>query len=138
MLAYETDLLEYPDLFEGSVVMEGLVDELLAGAREELARVAEQGGAVEAVPYMKAALVESHRARIARIEAGEQVLVGVNRFTESEPSPLRGTAGSSSSTRRWRRSSARRSTRGAPAATRRRCARRWPCSRAWPRPRTRT
>jgi (2R)-ethylmalonyl-CoA mutase len=88
VLAYETDLLEYPDLFEGSVVMEGLVDELLAGAREELARVAEQGGAVEAVPYMKAALVESHRARIARIEAGAQVLVGVNRFTESEPSPL--------------------------------------------------
>jgi len=88
VLAYETDLLEYPDIFEGSVVMEGLVDELLAGAREELARVDEQGGAVEAVPYMKAALVESHRARIARIEAGEQVLVGVNRFTESEPSPL--------------------------------------------------
>jgi (2R)-ethylmalonyl-CoA mutase len=88
VLAYETDLLEYPDLFEGSVVMEGLVEELLAGAREELARVAEQGGAVQAVPYMKAALVESNRARIARIEAGEQVLVGVNRFTESEPSPL--------------------------------------------------
>jgi (2R)-ethylmalonyl-CoA mutase len=88
VLAYETDLLEYPDLFEGSVVMEGLVGELLRGAREELARVAEQGGAVEAVPYMKAALVESHRARIARIESGEQVLVGVNRFTETEPSPL--------------------------------------------------
>ena len=88
VLAYETDLLEYPDLFEGSVVMEGLVGELLAGAREELARVAEQGGAVEAVPYMKAALVESHRARIGRIESGEQVLVGVNRFTETEPSPL--------------------------------------------------
>src|SRR3954469_7511223 len=88
VLAYETDLLEYPDIFEGSVVMDGLVAELLEGAREELARVEEQGGAVEAVPYMKAALVESHRERIARIESGEQVLVGVNRFTETEPSPL--------------------------------------------------
>ncbi len=88
VLAYETDLLEYPDLFEGSHVMDGLVGELLSGAREEMARVAEQGGAVEAVPYMKAALVESHRERIARIESGEQVMVGVNRFEETEPSPL--------------------------------------------------
>jgi len=88
VLAYETDLLEYPDIFEGSVVMEGLVDELLTGAREEIARVEEQGGAVEAVPYMKAALVESHRERIARIERGDQVLVGVNRYEETEPSPL--------------------------------------------------
>ena len=80
VLAYETDLLEYPDIFEGSVVMDGLVAELLEGARAEMARVAEHGGAVEAVPYMKAALVESHRERIARIESGEQVLVGVNRF----------------------------------------------------------
>ena len=76
ILAYETDLLEYPDIFEGSVVMEGLVDELLDGARAEMARVAEHGGAVEAVPYMKAALVESHRERIARIESGEHVVVG--------------------------------------------------------------
>jgi (2R)-ethylmalonyl-CoA mutase len=88
VLAYETDLLEYPDLFEGSKVMDGLVAELREGALAELARVEELGGAVEAVPYMKAALVESHRARIARIESGEQVLVGVNRFTETEPSPL--------------------------------------------------
>jgi (2R)-ethylmalonyl-CoA mutase len=88
VLAYETDLLEYPDIFEGSVVMDGLVAELLEGARAELARVAEQGGAVEAVPYMKSALVESHRARIARIESGEQVLVGVNRYQETAPSPL--------------------------------------------------
>ena len=101
VLAYETDLLEYPDLFEGSKVMDGLVDELLEGARAEMARVQEHGGAVEAVPYMKAALVESHRERIARIESGEQVLVGVNRFSETEPSPLTGdaprAAGSSSS-----------------------------------------
>ena len=88
VLAYETDLLDYPDIFEGSVVMDGLVGELLEGARAELARIDERGGAVEAVPYMKAALVESHRERIARIESGEQVLVGVNRFTETEPSPL--------------------------------------------------
>src|SRR5690242_13312146 len=88
VLAFETDLLEYPDIFEGSKVMDGLVAELTDGARAEMARVAERGGAVEAVPYMKAALVDSHRARLARIEAGEQVVVGINRFTESEPSPL--------------------------------------------------
>jgi len=88
VLAYETDLLEYPDIFEGSVVMEGLVNELLEGARAEMAIVAEHGGAVEAVPYMKAALVESHRERIRRIEAGELTVVGQNRFTETEPSPL--------------------------------------------------
>ncbi len=90
VLAYETDLLEYPDLFEGSKVMDGLVAELIAGAREEMARVQEHGGAVDAVPYMKAALVDSHRERIARIESGEQVLVGVNRYAETEPSPLTG------------------------------------------------
>ena len=93
VLAYETDVLEYPDIFEGSVVMDGLVGELLEGARAEMARVEEQGGAVEAVPYMKAALVESGRERIRRIESGEQVIVGVNRFQETEPSPLTGEGG---------------------------------------------
>ncbi len=88
VLAYETDILEYPDIFEGSKVMEGLVQELLDGARAEMAVVAEHGGAVEAVPYMKAALVDSHRERLRRIESGEQVVVGQNRFTESEESPL--------------------------------------------------
>ncbi|MBV9918998.1 MAG: protein meaA [Solirubrobacterales bacterium] len=88
ILAYETDLLEYPDIFEGSKVMDALVEELLAGAREEMARVAELGGAVEAVDYMKAALVESHRERWRRIEAGELTVVGMNRFTATEPSPL--------------------------------------------------
>jgi (2R)-ethylmalonyl-CoA mutase len=88
ILAFETDILEYPDIFEGSKVMEGLVEELLEGARGEMAVVAEHGGAVEAVPYMKAALVDSHRERLRRIEAGEQVVVGLNRYTESEPSPL--------------------------------------------------
>jgi (2R)-ethylmalonyl-CoA mutase len=88
ILAYETDILEYPDIFEGSRVMEGLVEELLEGARAEMAVVAEHGGAVEAVPYMKGALVDSHRERIRRIEAGEQIVVGQNKFTESEDSPL--------------------------------------------------
>ena len=88
ILAYETDLLEYPDIFEGSKVMDGLVAELLAGARSEMHRVAELGGAVEAVDYMKSALVESHRKRWQRIESGEQVAVGMNKFTSTEPSPL--------------------------------------------------
>src|SRR5436305_563166 len=88
VLAYETDILEYPDIFAGSTVMEGLVAELLEGARAEIAIVAEHGGAVKAVDYMKAALVDSHRERIRRIESGEQVVVGQNRFTESEASPL--------------------------------------------------
>jgi (2R)-ethylmalonyl-CoA mutase len=88
VLAYETDLLEYPDIFEGSKVMDGLVAELLEGARAEMAIVDEHGGAVGAVDYMKAALVDSHRERIRRIEAGEQVIVGVNRYTEAERSPL--------------------------------------------------
>jgi ethylmalonyl-CoA mutase len=88
VLAYETDLLEYPDIFEGSKVMDGLVAELIEGAEAELAIVDEHGGAVKAVDYMKAALVDSHRERIRRIESGEQVLVGVNRYQETEPSPL--------------------------------------------------
>jgi (2R)-ethylmalonyl-CoA mutase len=88
VMAYETDLLEYPDIFAGSHVMDGLVAELLDGARAEIAVVAEHGGAVEAVPYMKGALVDSHRQRIHRIESGEQVVVGQNRFTETAVSPL--------------------------------------------------
>lgn len=88
ILAYETDLLEYPDIFEGSRVMEALVAELVEGARREMAVVAERGGAVEAVPYMKAKLVESHRERMRRIETGELKVVGLNCFTEAEPSPL--------------------------------------------------
>ena len=88
ILAYETDLLEYPDIFEGSTVMEGLVEELASGAREEMALIERHGGAVEAVPYMKASLVESHRERVARIERGELKVVGQNSFTETEDSPL--------------------------------------------------
>ena len=88
VLAFETDLLEYPDIFEGSTVMDGLVAELIDGAREEMSVVADQGGAVEAVAYMKARLVESHRERIARIERGEIKVIGQNCFTETEDSPL--------------------------------------------------
>jgi len=88
ILANETDLLEYPDIFEGSQVMDALVDELAEVAREEMRAVEEHGGAVEAVPYMKARLVESHRERVARIEQGEIKVVGQNSFTETEDSPL--------------------------------------------------
>ncbi len=90
ILANETDLLDYPDIFEGSKVMEGLVDELIEGARAEMAIVAEHGGATtgEDVAYMKARLVESHRDRLARIEAGDLKVIGQNCFTETEDSPL--------------------------------------------------
>jgi (2R)-ethylmalonyl-CoA mutase len=88
ILAYETDLLDYPDIFEGSKVMDGLTAELVAGAREEMAVVAEQGGAVAAVPYMKTQLVESNRERVRRIENGRLKVVGQNVYTEAEPSPL--------------------------------------------------
>jgi (2R)-ethylmalonyl-CoA mutase len=88
ILAYETDLLEYPDIFEGSKVMDDLVAELVAGAREEMGHVAELGGAVKAVDYMKGALVDSHRERWRRIESGELTVVGMNKYTSTEPSPL--------------------------------------------------
>ncbi len=90
VLAYESDLLEYPDLFEGSIVVEGLVNSIVEGARAELGRVLELGGVVTAVEsgYLKSALVSSLAERRARIESGEDVVVGVNRFTETEPSPL--------------------------------------------------
>jgi len=88
ILAYETDLLDYPDIFEGSTVMDGLVDELAEAARAEMAIVAEHGGAVEAVDYMKTQLVESHRERVRRIESGDLKVIGQNVYTTSEPSPL--------------------------------------------------
>jgi (2R)-ethylmalonyl-CoA mutase len=88
ILAYETDLLDYDDIFDGSAVIAGKVDELKRQAREELARIDAMGGAVAAIDYMKRALVESNTARLQRIEAGEQIVVGVNRWTETESSPL--------------------------------------------------
>ncbi|MEV6926208.1 protein meaA [Dactylosporangium sp. NPDC051485] len=90
VLAFESDLLEYPDLFEGSKVMTELVDGIVTGATEELGRVLEMGGVVAAVEsgYLKSALVGSLAERRARMERGDDVVVGVNRFTETEPSPL--------------------------------------------------
>ena len=88
ILAYETDLLEYGDIFQGSKVVDGKVEELKLAARDELARIEAMGGAVAAIDYMKERLVASNSDRFRRIESGEQVVVGVNRWTESEPSPL--------------------------------------------------
>ena len=88
ILAYETDLLEFGDLFEGNPAVERKVEELKEAARAELAQIESMGGAVGAIEYMKSRLVEANAARIARIEAGEAVVVGVNRWQEGEPSPL--------------------------------------------------
>jgi (2R)-ethylmalonyl-CoA mutase len=90
VLAFETDLLEYDDLFTGSVVVEGKVAALKDEVRKEIDRVQALGGAVAAVEsgYMKSALVASHAERRRRIEAGEDIVVGVNKFTTTEPSPL--------------------------------------------------
>jgi (2R)-ethylmalonyl-CoA mutase len=88
ILAYETDLLEYADIFEGSKVIRAKVEEIKAAAKEELARIQALGGAVAAIDVMKSALVESNTERLRAIESGEQVVVGVNRWTETEPSPL--------------------------------------------------
>jgi len=90
VLAYESDLLEYDDILAGSHVIEAKVAELVAGAEEEIARVQAMGGAIAAVEsgYMKQALVSSHAERRARIESGADVVVGVNAFVETEPSPL--------------------------------------------------
>ncbi len=90
ILAYETDLLEYADLFDGSFVVEAKTRELLEEARTEMEKVLAMGGVVAAVEnaYMKQRLVESQTARSRAIEVGDQIVVGVNRFTEAEPSPL--------------------------------------------------
>jgi (2R)-ethylmalonyl-CoA mutase len=92
ILAFETDLLEYDDLFDGSHVVEKRTGELLSAAREELDRVLDMGGAVIAVEnaYMKQRLVESHTARLRAIESGELTVVGVNEYQESVESPLVG------------------------------------------------
>ncbi|GAA2671221.1 protein meaA [Streptomyces aculeolatus] len=90
VLAHESDLLEYPDLFDGSRVVEARVAGLVEGATAEMAHIEELGGAVAAVEsgYLKARLVASHAERRARIESGEEKIVGVNCHTETEPSPL--------------------------------------------------
>lgn len=88
ILAYETDLLEFEDLFDGSHVVDAKTDELKRGAREELARLDETGGAVDNVGYMKTSLVGAHVERILAIESGAQTVVGVNRYEETAESPL--------------------------------------------------
>ncbi|HQS07811.1 MAG TPA: protein meaA [Xanthobacteraceae bacterium] len=90
VVAYETDLLDYGDIFDGSTEIAKKVEALKDEARDELARIEAMGGAVAAVEnsYMKQALVESNTRRLENIERGEQVVVGVNRWTETEPSPL--------------------------------------------------
>src|SRR3546814_207211 len=90
VLAYETDLLEYGDLFEGSKVMESLTSELVEGAQAELDEVLELGGAFEAIEELKGRLVGSHAERMRKLESGELKVVGVNTFTEALPSPLEG------------------------------------------------
>ena len=95
VLAYESDLLEYGDLFDGSPVVEAKTAELIAGAEKELAEIAELGGMISAVEsgYLKARLVASHAARRARIESGQDQVVGVNCFQATEPSPLTAAGG---------------------------------------------
>ena len=94
ILAYETDLLEYDDLFDGNPAIERKVEELKSGARSELARIDSMGGAVAAIEYMKSRLVESNAMRISCIETRDTTVVGVNRWTEAAESPL--TAGDGS------------------------------------------
>jgi (2R)-ethylmalonyl-CoA mutase len=90
ILAYETDLLEYGDVFDGSPEIAAKVGALKTAAKEELRQIEEMGGTVKAVEsgYLKQQLVESNSRRVEAIERGEQIVVGVNRFTETEPSPL--------------------------------------------------
>ncbi|MCR1781770.1 protein meaA [Nocardioides carbamazepini] len=90
VLAFESDLLEYEDIFDGSHVIEAKVAELVAGAKAEMDRVQAMGGAIAAVEsgYMKQELVSAHAARRGRIEAGEEIIVGVNKYETTEPSPL--------------------------------------------------
>src|ERR1700712_3224102 len=88
VLAFESDLLEYDDIFEGSHVIEAKVAQLVEGARAEIDRVQAMGGAIASVEYMKSELVSSHATRRARIESGEEKIVGVNIYDTTEPSPL--------------------------------------------------
>ena len=93
IMAYETDILEFDDLFDGNPAVDAKVAELKDGARAELANLDAMGGAIAAIDYMKARLVDSNADRVNRIERGETVVVGVNKYTASEPSPLLGADG---------------------------------------------
>lgn len=93
IMAFETDILEYDDLFDGNPVVDAKVEELKQGAWAELANLEGMGGAIAAIDYMKGRLVESNADRVNRIERGETVVVGVNKYTATEPSPLLGEDG---------------------------------------------
>ncbi|MEL7257966.1 MAG: methylmalonyl-CoA mutase family protein, partial [Pseudomonadota bacterium] len=88
ILAYETDLLEFEDLFDGNPAVDAKVEALKDGARHELETLGSMGGAIGAIEYMKSRLVDSNADRLGRIEAGETTVVGVNKWTTTEPSPL--------------------------------------------------
>ena len=88
ILAYETDLLEFDDLFDGNPAVDRKVEELKTGTRHELATIESMGGAIGAIDYMKARLVDSNAERFNRIERNETIVVGVNKWTTGEPSPL--------------------------------------------------
>lgn len=88
ILAYETDLLEFDDLFDGNPAVDAKVEVLKAGARAELAHIDSMGGAIDGIDYMKSRLVDSNAERLGRIEAGETIVVGVNKWQKGEPSPL--------------------------------------------------
>ncbi|WP_294619777.1 protein meaA [uncultured Roseovarius sp.] len=93
ILAYETDLLEFDDLFDENPAVDAKVEHLKDGARHELANIDSMGGAVDAIEYMKSRLVDSNAERLNKIERNETVVVGVNKWTEGEPSPLMGEDG---------------------------------------------
>jgi (2R)-ethylmalonyl-CoA mutase len=88
IMAFETDLLEYDDLFDGNPAVDAKVEELKDGTRRELANLESMGGAIGAIDYMKSRLVDSNAERLNRIEAGETIVVGVNKFQKGEASPL--------------------------------------------------
>ena len=88
VMAYETDLLEFDDLFDGNPAVDAKVEALKSGARAELANIDGMGGAISAIDYMKGRLVDSNAMRLGRIEAGETIVVGVNKWQKGEPSPL--------------------------------------------------
>ncbi len=88
IMAYETDLLEYEDLFDGNPAIDAKVEALKEGARHELATLDSMGGAISAIDYMKSRLVDSNAERLGKIERNDTIVVGVNKWTEAEPSPL--------------------------------------------------
>ncbi|MEQ8341955.1 MAG: protein meaA [Marinovum algicola] len=88
ILAYETDLLEFDDLFDGNPAVDAKVEKLKDGARHELANLDSMGGAVSSIEYMKSRLVDANAERLGRIESNETTVVGVNKWTQTEPSPL--------------------------------------------------